>query len=51
MAKLFVLVMMLVARLGSMESLLLQLPNMVQGLLAEQLGSFHRYTLLVLSFL
>ncbi|XP_051177977.1 uncharacterized protein [Lolium perenne] len=42
MAKLFVLVMMLVARLGSMESLLLQLPNMVQGLLAEQLGSFHR---------
>jgi hypothetical protein len=44
MAKLFMLLMVLVARLGSMESLLLQLPNMLQRLLEEQLGAFQRYT-------
>ncbi|KAM0924876.1 hypothetical protein ACQ4PT_004769 [Festuca glaucescens] len=42
MAKLFVILMVLVARLGSMESLLLHLPNMIRGLVAEQLADFHR---------
>ncbi|KAM0899675.1 hypothetical protein ACQ4PT_021184 [Festuca glaucescens] len=43
MAKLFVLLMVLVLRIGSMESLLLQLPNMLRALLADQLADFHRY--------
>ncbi|XP_047056714.1 uncharacterized protein LOC124662988 [Lolium rigidum] len=42
MAKLFVLLMVLVLRIGSMESMLLQLPNMVRGLVAEELADFHR---------
>ncbi|KAM0899677.1 hypothetical protein ACQ4PT_021184 [Festuca glaucescens] len=42
MAKLFVLLMVLVLRIGSMESLLLQLPNMLRALLADQLADFHR---------
>ncbi|KAM0899683.1 hypothetical protein ACQ4PT_021185 [Festuca glaucescens] len=42
MAKLFVILMVLIARVGSMESLLLQLPNMLQGLLADQLADFRR---------
>ncbi|CAM0876554.1 unnamed protein product [Alopecurus aequalis] len=42
MARLLMLLMVLVARNGSMERLLLDLPNIVQRLLAEQLGAFQR---------
>jgi hypothetical protein len=42
MAKLFVLLMMLVARLSSMERLLLELPNVLQRMLAEQFGTLQR---------
>ncbi|XP_037443642.1 calmodulin-binding protein 60 F-like isoform X3 [Triticum dicoccoides] len=42
MAKLFMLLMVLVARLGSMERLLLDLPNIVQTLLAQQFDALHR---------
>uniref|UniRef100_A0ACD5X9B6 Uncharacterized protein n=1 Tax=Avena sativa TaxID=4498 RepID=A0ACD5X9B6_AVESA len=42
MAKLFMLLMVLVARLGSVEGLLLQLPTMLQGLWAEQFDTFQR---------
>uniref|UniRef100_A0ACD5WBU3 Uncharacterized protein n=1 Tax=Avena sativa TaxID=4498 RepID=A0ACD5WBU3_AVESA len=42
MAKMFMLLMVLVARLGSVEGLLLQLPNLLQGLWAEQFLTFQR---------
>jgi len=41
MAKLFLFLVVVVGRLGAMETLLLQLPDMLQGLLAQQLGAFH----------
>uniref|UniRef100_A0ACD5WFD4 Uncharacterized protein n=1 Tax=Avena sativa TaxID=4498 RepID=A0ACD5WFD4_AVESA len=41
MAKLFFLVMVIVARLGSIEGLLLKLPNMLRGLWADQFDNFH----------
>ncbi|VAI22612.1 unnamed protein product [Triticum turgidum subsp. durum] len=42
MAKLFMLLMVLVARLGSMERLLLGLPNLLQRMLEEQFHALHR---------
>uniref|UniRef100_A0ACD6A8D2 Uncharacterized protein n=1 Tax=Avena sativa TaxID=4498 RepID=A0ACD6A8D2_AVESA len=41
MAKLFFFLMVIVGRLSSMETLLLQLPNMLQGLLAQQFATVH----------
>uniref|UniRef100_A0A453KVK2 Uncharacterized protein n=2 Tax=Aegilops tauschii TaxID=37682 RepID=A0A453KVK2_AEGTS len=39
----FAIFMVLVARLCSMERLLLELPNTLQKILADQLGAFQRY--------